>query len=315
MSSTVVPGQYLEPELKPHHGENGREIFRYYPGKGTAILHIQSGSTMIPVIVATVLGKQLVQEITPREKGQDSIEDEEAKTENAEKDHEDPKTKTDDSGEDAPVRNFLVSVVSGNSNEFSKYAREIEASASEAVSATSTNLPREGDEVLVKITRLNPKQAFCEVLCVYGHGNVLSDGGEGANGTSANFSLPLGGGAQLLSSYGAVASFQGTMLGAQPLDVGETFKGIIRSQDVRSTDRDKVKIADCFRPGDVVKAAVLSLGDGSNYYLTTARNDLGVVFAKSEGGAGDLMVAIDWETMVCEKTGVVEKRKCAKLFN
>lgn len=309
MSPTVVPGQYLEPELKPNEGTNGREIFRYFPGKGAALLYIQSGSSSIPVIVATVLGKQIIQEMTQKNQN-DAETDAPADSGDAETS---PGTKSPENS-DVPMRNFLVSVLSGNSNEFSQYAREIEASASEAVSATATNLPREGDEVLVKITRLNPRQAFCEVLCVYGHGNVLSDGGEGANGTSANFSLPLGGGAQLLSSYGAVASFQGTMLGAQPLDVGETFKGIIRSQDVRSTDRDKVKIADCFRPGDLVKAAVLSLGDGSNYYLTTARNDLGVVFAKSEGGAGDLMVAIDWETMVCEKTGVVEKRKCAKLF-
>lgn len=313
MSVTVVPGQYLEPELKPNEGPNGREIFRFFPGKGAALLYIESGSSSIPVIVATVLGKQIIQEMTQKNQN-DADTDTPADAPADSGDVESATGTKSPESSDVPVRKFLVSVLSGNANQFSKYAHEIEASASEAVSATATNLPREGDEVLVKITRLNPRQAFCEVLCVYGHGNVLSDGGEGANGTSANFSLPLGGGAQLLSSYGAVASFQGTMLGAQPLDVGETFKGIIRSQDVRSTDRDKVKIADCFRPGDLVKAAVLSLGDGSNYYLTTARNDLGVVFAKSEGGAGDLMVAIDWETMVCEKTGVVEKRKCAKLL-
>lgn len=308
MSKTVVPGQYLEPEFRPNDDLSRKEIFRFFPGKGAALLTIQVGAESIPVIVATVLGKQLLQEIIePKETDVKS----ETPTDAPEVTPGEKKT-----GEEAetPIRNFLISVVSGTASEFSKYASEIDSSASDAVSATSTNLPREGDVVLVKITRLNPKQAYCEVLCVYGHGNVLADGGIGSNGTSANFLLPLGGGAQLLSLYGAVASTQGTMLGAQPLDVGETFKGIIRSQDVRSTDRDKVKIVDCFKPGDVVKAVVLSLGDGSNYYLTTARNDLGVFFAKSEGGAGDLMVALDWETMVCEKTGVIEKRKCAKLF-
>lgn len=311
MSKLVVPGQYLEPQYKANDGSNGKEIFRYFPGKGAALQFIDAGSKSIPVIVATVLGKQLIQEIvSPAES--DVTEEKLLRTT---KDTENLlQSSTTLSEPDAPVHNFLVSVLSGKASEFSKYASEIEATASEVVSATATNLPREGDEVLVRITRLIPKQAYCEVLCVYGHGNVLADGGVGSNGTSANFSLPLGGGAQLLSSYGAVASSQGTLLGATPLDVGETFKGVIRSQDVRSTDRDKVKIGDCFKPGDVVKAVVLSLGDGSNYYLTTARNDLGVVFAKSEGGAGDSMVAIDWETMVCEKTGVVEKRKCAKLF-
>lgn len=307
MNKTVVPGQYLEPEYKPNEASGTKEVFRYFPGKGATLSTIQSGSKSIPVIVATVLGKQVVQEILQDE-------NDETKETSPESSTAEPNLAEKSASEPVSVRKFLVSVISGNSGEFARYAAEIESSASEAVSATASNLPREGDEVLVRITRLNPKQAYCEVLCVYGHGNVAPDGGVGSIGTSANFSLPMGGGAQLLSSYGAVASAQATMLGAQNLDVGETFKGIIRSQDVRSTDRDKVKIINCFKPGDIVKAQVLSLGDGSNYYLTTARNDLGVVFARSEGGAGDLMVAIDWETMVCEKTGVAEKRKCAKLF-
>jgi len=42
---------------------------------------------------------------------------------------------------------------------------------------------------------------------------------------------------------------------------------------------------DCFRPGDVVRAKVLSLGDARSYYLTTADNSLGVVHAKSLAGA------------------------------
>lgn len=289
--TTVVPGQYIVPEYKTEEEAAGTAVVHYIPGKGAVLSSIGSDLGQIPVVVATVLGKLLIQEIK------------EADTEESDGSSKSPKT-----------RNFLVSVVSGALNEWAKYATEIDASATAAVSATSTNLPREGDVVLVKITRINLRQASCEILCVYGHGNVALDGGVGSTGGSAHLSIPMGGGSQLLSSYGAVASSQGTLAGAQALDVGETFKGIIRSQDVRSTDRDKVRIVDSFRPGDLVKAVVLLLGDGSNYYLTTARNDLGVVFAKSEGGAGELMVAIDWETMVCEKTGVVEKRKCAKLF-
>ncbi len=44
---------------------------------------------------------------------------------------------------------------------------------------------------------------------------------------------------------------------------------------------DKVELIACFRPGDLVRAAVLSLGDSRSYLLTTARNELGVVSAKS----------------------------------
>ena len=54
-----------------------------------------------------------------------------------------------------------------------------------------------------------------------------------------------------------------------------------RLQDVRATEIDKVVIYDCFRPGDIVRAEVLSLGDARSYYLTTAKNELGVVYARS----------------------------------
>ena len=43
----------------------------------------------------------------------------------------------------------------------------------------------------------------------------------------------------------------------------------------------QVELIACFRPGDLVRAAVLSLGDSRSYLLTTARNELGVVSAKS----------------------------------
>lgn len=296
--SIVVPGQYLEPEYKPNE-ENADEIFRFFPGTGASVSSIKVGSHTLPVVVATLLGKKVIQELETNKEDEEEITD--AK-------------KEEGTAQAAKIRNFLVSVVAGKQNQYKEYASTIEASASESVRATATNLPREGDVVLVRVTRLQLKQAFCEVLCVYGHGNVSSDGGLGSNGTNAHLSVPMGGGSQILSSYAAIASSQNVMAGAQPMDIGEAYRAIIRAQDVRSTERDKVKIVECFKPGDLVKAVVLSLGDGSNYYLTTARNDLGVVFAKSEGGAGDLMVAIDWETMVCEKTGVVEKRKCANVF-
>lgn len=175
-------------------------------------------------------------------------------------------------------------------------------------------LPQQGDVVLVRITRLNQKQAFCEILSVEDRANVLLDSGIGAIGTTAHQSVAVSGGASSLSSQAAVASFQSTLGKAIAADLGETFKGIIRTQDVRLTERDKVQITDCFRPGDIVRGVITSLGDGSNYYLTTARNDLGVVFARAEGGAGGVLSPLDWETMVDSATGRVEKRKCAKPF-
>ncbi|KAK7203738.1 hypothetical protein BZA70DRAFT_281951 [Myxozyma melibiosi] len=91
----------------------------------------------------------------------------------------------------------------------------------------------------------------------------------------------------------------------------DEYGGIIRSTDVRLTEKDKVKMSSSFRPGDIIRALVISLGDGTNYYLSTARNDLGVVFATNEA-SGEPMYPVDWRTMKCPVTGGTEERKCAK---
>jgi len=101
-----------------------------------------------------------------------------------------------------------------------------------------------------------------------------------------------------------------TVVDGIPLPYGEEFTGVIRTQDVRATEKDKIKIHECFRGGDVVKGTVLSLGDSRSYFISTARNDLGVIFATSEAGA--TMDPVSWQEMRCPKTGKFEKRKCAK---
>ncbi|RCI07198.1 hypothetical protein CU098_013940 [Rhizopus stolonifer] len=90
----------------------------------------------------------------------------------------------------------------------------------------------------------------------------------------------------------------------------EDFLGVIRTQDVRAVEKDKVKIYNSFRPGDIIKADVLSLGDARSYYLSTAKNELGVIFATSVAGVP--MIPISWQEMQCPKTKTIELRKCAK---
>lgn len=90
------------------------------------------------------------------------------------------------------------------------------------------------------------------------------------------------------------------------------FRGILRAQDVRSTEKDKVKLADCFRVGDIVRAQVISLGDQGGYYLSTAANELGVVMAWSEEGNG--CVPISWREVRDDVTGLKEARKVARPF-
>lgn len=83
-----------------------------------------------------------------------------------------------------------------------------------------------------------------------------------------------------------------------------------RSRDVRAFEKDKVEMYKSFRPGDVVRAEVLSLGDSRNYLLTTAKNELGVVYAPSVAGA--TMTPISWCEMQCPVSKTKEYRKVAK---
>ncbi|KAL4427920.1 hypothetical protein ABPG75_002009 [Micractinium tetrahymenae] len=96
-----------------------------------------------------------------------------------------------------------------------------------------------------------------------------------------------------------------------PKPVRQRYSGVIRVQDVRATEIDKVQIQASFRPGDVVRAEVLSLGDARSYHLTTAKNHLGVVHARSVAGVP--MVPVSWQEMQCPQTKAVENRKVAKL--
>ncbi|SLM38294.1 3-5 exoribonuclease csl4 protein [Lasallia pustulata] len=92
----------------------------------------------------------------------------------------------------------------------------------------------------------------------------------------------------------------------------DEFNGVIRREDVRATEKDKVVLGDGFRPGDIVRALVISLGDQSNYYLSTAKNELGVMMATSE--AGNAMYPISWKEFKDPVTGQTETRKVAKPF-
>ena len=90
----------------------------------------------------------------------------------------------------------------------------------------------------------------------------------------------------------------------------EPFPGLIRQQDIRATEVDKVKVNESFRVGDVVRAVVISLGDERSYYLSTAKNELGVVMAVSEWD--NQMHPISWREFQDPVTGAKEARKVAK---
>mmetsp|Transcript_7873 Transcript_7873/g.15237 ORF Transcript_7873/g.15237 Transcript_7873/m.15237 type:complete len:177 (-) Transcript_7873:7472-8002(-) len=89
-----------------------------------------------------------------------------------------------------------------------------------------------------------------------------------------------------------------------------SFSGVIRLQDIRKHDIDKLQVTNCFKPGDIVKARVLSLGDSRAYFLSTAEAELGVVVAYAEDGTK--LIPLNWEQMVDPNTGRKEPRKVAR---
>ncbi|KAK6462157.1 5 exonuclease subunit ski4 [Scheffersomyces coipomensis] len=295
----VIPGQYITPTYKLQTESN--VIEKYISGKGTTITPIQIAdqSKVVSVITASILGKVYVNEIQSTKPEEET----------------DGKDKDDEEEEQQKVKTYLV-VVIPKSSSYINFQKNHQQELKHLVDSNSIsiNLPTENDIVLVKVTKITLKQIYCEILTVENGDNVLKDGGIGVNGDLSHVSVTPSGGSASLSNYQTIASSQSTLTGAQFQDIGENFRGIIRSQDIRSTERDKVKVIESYKPGDIVRAMILSLGDGSNYYLTTARNDLGVIFAKSENGSGNLMYPLDWQNMIDVTNGIIEKRKCANPF-
>ncbi|XP_048407159.1 exosome complex component CSL4 isoform X1 [Stegostoma tigrinum] len=102
-----------------------------------------------------------------------------------------------------------------------------------------------------------------------------------------------------------------------------TFRGTIRREDIRATEKDKelseeqcltlgIYFIGCEALRNDLGIRKISLGDAqSNYLLTTAENELGVVVAHSE--AGEQMVPISWCEMQCPKSHGKEFRKVARV--
>jgi len=85
---------------------------------------------------------------------------------------------------------------------------------------------------------------------------------------------------------------------------------------VRAFDKSNIEMHNSFRPGDIVRARVSAgVGGGtskdSSVLLTTAEEELGVVFARSPH-TGALMVPRSWTDFECVQTKTKHKRKVAK---
>lgn len=160
-------------------------------------------------------------------------------------------------------------------------------------------LPTVDSVVLARVTRVQKRQVTLSILVVLDSSSSTATTAATTNTISDNDNI-----AAILTSA------------ANPENQSTTdelrFQALIRKEDVRAVEKDRVVLEEMFRVGDVVRGNVISLGDQSFYYLTTARNDLGVVMARSE--AGNMMFPVSWKEMKDPVTGHAESRKVARPF-
>jgi exosome complex component CSL4 len=90
----------------------------------------------------------------------------------------------------------------------------------------------------------------------------------------------------------------------------QTARGSIRREDTRPDQLDSLVMHTCFRPGDIVRATVISLGDARQYFLSTAAKELGVLRAKNDE-TGNELVPVSLQEMEDPVTKKRETRKVA----
>lgn len=223
----VVPGQIICPVVDKKNGH----IRKYTAGHGVALTEIDGG---VAALTATVVGKVGIKDITP------TTDDQSSKRAAAQS-----------------VKRFTFQVdIEDKFDAITSNQRN--PGATKVTRASSAPLPEVGDVVLARVTKLTLRQAHVEILVVEAAGAVSADSGTGMNGTidgtvPASIVSGAAGGSSLFSATQAASATSAAS------DVGEGFGGIIRVQDVRITERDKVKIVSSFKPGDIVRAIVVSL--------------------------------------------------------
>ncbi|KAF1834722.1 hypothetical protein BDW02DRAFT_325589 [Decorospora gaudefroyi] len=147
--------------------------------------------------------------------------------------------------------------------------------------SSTPTLPTLNTPVLAQITRLTPRVAHCIILAL---------------------------------------SSPNTNDSATPTPCPHPFTAQIRREDIRATEKDKIRMEDCFRVGDLVRGVVISLGDtggGGGYYVGTEGNWLGVVGAwwwDDGRKVRRLMVPVSWCEVLDGRSGGRERRKVARPF-
>ena len=106
----------------------------------------------------------------------------------------------------------------------------------------------------------------------------------------------------------AVVSLAATAEEPSPRPLGSALRGTVRGGDMAAPgmQQEFSDVGKCFRPGDVIRAKVISLGDAKGYFLSTVADMCGVLcgdFAQSRPLSYNLIAKTD---------GTVEHRKVAQ---
>jgi exosome complex component CSL4 len=276
----VLPGQPILPIYEPTDSSTS---VKYIAGDNVRLETVTFDNSNIPTLVATTMGRvQITDELEIHDNDNNNYNN---------NDGNETTTTDDEKYKKNNNRNTkIVSVISLKDPKYKQGYVEFTDVKCQNYKAVT---PQVNDIVLARVTKLTHLRINVEILSVLPKQSEEESSSNNNNNNNNNRNN-----LQLLNLL--------------PTETGEFFKALIRSQDIRSTDRDSVKTWECYQPGDIIRAVVLSLGDGASFYLSTARNDLGVVFARNENG--ELLYPLDWETMVAPGSGEVEKRKCAKPF-
>lgn len=96
----------------------------------------------------------------------------------------------------------------------------------------------------------------------------------------------------------------------------QPFRGTLRATEIwPEADREAASqpLYRSFRPGDLIRARVIGVGEAAAGFLLSTAIDLefGVVYARC-AASGEPMVSVSWREMMCSKTGIREPRKAAK---
>lgn len=260
----VIPGQIICPVFERIGAESkpvNPVVRKYVAGHGVSVSQLAND---VVALTATLMGRIIVEQINgDASNGSSST----IANNHANQANTSSSTRGLRKSITGNIHTFKVSVQDQfiSPSAFTQLPENTESAQLSVTRPSTSVLPDVGTTVLARVTKLSLKQANVQILSV----GQMSTQPTNSNTTISseqitNDNIP----ASAESGFGIYGPVKGVVPFAQvtsgasgmvnATDVGEGFGGIVRAQDVRLTERDKVKILDCFKPGDIIRASVVS---------------------------------------------------------